>query len=223
MGQNNMKAVLFGFAAAVALATGAHATTAVFDFQSPAGVDVTPTADYTVNGLKIEAKGFSSGLASDLWDKNGGGLENGLGLAEDSEHEITPDDIVQIDVTNIAGYNTAADTFSFEMGSVTDNEKWNVYGSNTSGTLGTLLYSLGSDQGVDHPLTGGFKFYQFTTPGTCAPEADCTFGNVLLHDFSATTTAVPEPATWAMMLIGIGGLGASLRASRKSAGAAMLA
>jgi len=33
----------------------------------------------------------------------------------------------------------------------------------------------------------------------------------------ATLTAVPEPATWALMLIGIGGLGAALRLSRRGA------
>ena len=42
-------------------------------------------------------------------------------------------------------------------------------------------------------------------------------GDVLLANLTASTTAVPEPATWALMLIGIGGLGAALRSSRKSA------
>jgi hypothetical protein len=31
-----------------------------------------------------------------------------------------------------------------------------------------------------------------------------------------TITAVPEPATWTLMIVGIGGLGAALRASRRS-------
>jgi hypothetical protein len=31
---------------------------------------------------------------------------------------------------------------------------------------------------------------------------------------------IPEPAAWALMLIGFGGIGASLRAARRKAGAA---
>lgn len=41
-----------------------------------------------------------------------------------------------------------------------------------------------------------------------------------LYSVTVNTAAVPEPATWAMMLIGFGGLGASLRARRRVALAA---
>ena len=37
------------------------------------------------------------------------------------------------------------------------------------------------------------------------------------------TSAVPEPATWAMMLVGFGGMGAALRSRRKVANIAHFA
>ena len=45
------------------------------------------------------------------------------------------------------------------------------------------------------------------------------------YEFTATglTTGVPEPATWAMMLIGFGAVGYSMRRRRKSGGIAQLA
>ena len=38
-------------------------------------------------------------------------------------------------------------------------------------------------------------------------------------DFSESITAVPEPASWAMMLVGFGGLGVAMRSRRKQAAA----
>ena len=45
------------------------------------------------------------------------------------------------------------------------------------------------------------------------------FDNITLG--SASPRGVPEPATWAMMLVGVAGVGASLRASRRKAVAAV--
>jgi hypothetical protein len=45
-------------------------------------------------------------------------------------------------------------------------------------------------------------------------------GGVFFDDVSVTPSAVPEPATWAMMLAGFGGLGAAARMRRRTAAAA---
>ena len=55
------------------------------------------------------------------------------------------------------------------------------------------------------------------------PTLNFTDGTVVnfSHIYNATfSAAVAEPATWAMMLVGVGGLGASLRSRRKTVSAA---
>jgi hypothetical protein len=57
-----------------------------------------------------------------------------------------------------------------------------------------------------HTLAGApFKFYL----------VEATGGNVLLSEVSGVTPAVPEPATWGMMLLGFVGLGFAFRQSRR--------
>ena len=47
--------------------------------------------------------------------------------------------------------------------------------------------------------------------------------NLVSSFVGASAAPVPEPSTWAMMLVGVGGLGAALRFARKSVGQAALA
>ena len=59
------------------------------------------------------------------------------------------------------------------------------------------------------PLQYGFSFW---------PRTNTVVGNPAISDFApnnSTITAVPEPAAWALLLLGLGGLGAGLRARRR--------
>ena len=73
----------------------------------------------------------------------------------------------------------------------------------------TLLLT-GTDQGSGNthalPSFGQFDFYNFYSLGTNGTS----FGNVLIGGLTLTE-AVPEPASWALMLIGFGAIGWQLR------------
>ena len=65
------------------------------------------------------------------------------------------------------------------------------------------------------PIVLSAGTYVLNISGALDPSLEAEGG----FDFSGTAAAVPEPATWAMMLIGFGGLGAALRGSRRLAAA----
>ena len=199
--------------AATALATSAGAATVNFNFDSATG-DLGPTHTYTVDGLSVIATAEDTpvGESADLYGKNAGCPECGLGLADDpsGDHEIAfGQGYVQLDVSGLIGHVVSMSA-DFTTGSTTSGEEWAVYGSNTAGTLGTFLTS-GTTQGgaslTTLPQWGKWQFYNFDE---IAPVQN---DNILLSTLTATTS-VPEPATWAMMLMGVFGLGGLLRTAR---------
>lgn len=60
------------------------------------------------------------------------------------------------------------------------------------------------------PVTGPFSFAIFPGTGT----GNFTIRNGLVTNFSATIAAVPEPATWGLMILGFGAVGGALRRRR---------
>jgi hypothetical protein len=86
----------------------------------------------------------------------------------------------------------------------------------------TLTFSDGSAQVINVPssINGGGAFVGFTDFGANITSVtyNATGDIVALDDvqFSGGTAGVPEPAIWAMMLVGFGGLGAVLRAHRRA-------
>jgi PEP-CTERM motif len=210
-----MYKLLLGGAALVA-ATAANAAVSI-NFGSAPGNLGTSHA-YTSSGLTVTATGYSaSNTTTALYGKSAGGDEVGLGLAADPSHDneiyYPGSDFIQLDVHALFGLVTGGTYF---MGSSTGGEMWKVYGSNTAGQLGTLLY--GDDDELSHALLsfGTYKYYNFAAAGTknCGWWGCSTSdGNVLLGGLSLTPS-VPEPSTWAMMLLGFGGIGVALRRRR---------
>lgn len=213
--------------AALCAASSANAAVLI-DFGSQPG-NLGPTATYTSGGLTVVATGYSDGYfyaaTTDLYGKNSGGDEQGLGLAADpsQENEIYwtgPDGpshlgaFVELDVSGLFGLVSGAQFF---MGSTTGGapagEQWIVYGSNDAGCgwfCGGASLS-GFDEGP-HDLVnfGTYKYYDFYSLGTSGNGAP---GNVLLGGL--VLTSVPEPGTWTMMLLGFGAIGAAMRRNRR--------
>ena len=186
---------------ALTAATGAKAAI-LFDFSTATG-DLGTSHTYTVGPASTKLTAFGTPSA-DLFGKANGGDENGVGMTNDPSGD---DEIyygkgfLQIDASTLASVQL---TFN----STTSGERWSIFGSNTSGVLGSLL-TFGTTETTSIVLP---KFNFYDVESTVAPGGD-NGGNVLLKSMTAVS-GVPEPATWAMMLVGFGGLGAALRRRR---------
>ena len=217
---------LLGLTTAVALSAASAASAALtIDFASQPG-NLGPTATYSSGGLTVIATGYSDGFdhsaQTALYGKDSGGDEQGLGLAADpsGENEIYWGSshngaFVEVDVSGLFGLVTNAQFFiSSTTGGAPTGEQWAVWGSNSAG-CGWICADAGPLTGFDegmHDLVGfgTYKYYDFYSLGTFGNGAP---GNVLLRGLALTP--VPEAGTWAMMLLGLGAVGAALRRNRR--------
>ena len=209
---------LAGVLATSVAASGANATAVLFNLGSPTGnLGTTETYTNAATGLSIIATGYNAkGKKTDLYGKNGGGDEVGLGLTTDTtgDHEIQfHEGFVQLDLSDLFGKVKSGSTF-FATGSATEGEEWGVYGSNKAGTYNSSnLLSHGTVETSQlFKDLGTYTYYDFVELNQTRGQ-----GNNFLIAKITTTTGVPEPATWAMMLIGFAGVGAAVRMSRRSA------
>jgi len=202
---------------AILLAASATAGQAavVIDFNNPTG-DIGSSHTYSNGGLSVTALGVDSLLNPlDLFGKSNGGDENGVGIANDpsGDHEIWGDvgGAVLLDVSSLLADNVSA--AQFFMGSTTNGESWNVYEWNGSNFVWALTGNT-ELAWTALPNWGSTNEYAFTAGGANQ--------NVLLGGLSLTG-GVPEPSTWAMMLLGFGAMGVAMRRRKRPAMLAQIA
>jgi len=84
-----------------------------------------------------------------------------------------------------------------------DRQIINASNPTTSGPVSYVTSAFGDGPGLGYPVAPG-------------AFAEGLFG----PNFTFTTGGVPEPGTWALMLLGFGGMGVAIRAGRRAAAAA---
>ena len=219
-------------AAAISIAATSANASVVFNFGvGPNGVSTASWGGnqgvshaYTASGLTVTATAFGTakdGVADQLYGKHSGGDENGLGMTNDpsGDNEIYYNKgFIQLDLSQLYGHIVAGSDF-LSFGSSTQNEQWTIYGSNTAGVLGSTalpatksFISSGGAENTLVQLTGGYRYYDVVSTSTSGGK------NVLLRSLSVTAT--PEPGTWAMMMVGVFGIGSLLRRKRAAVSAA---
>ncbi len=181
-----------------------------FDFSTPAGaLGVSQT--YTSNSVTITAYGWSgcSGgvnvvltgcTAHDLYGKNAGGDENGLGLTGSSDFEIGTNQMVQLDLTNLI--NAGATSVTLAIGSVQSGEGYDIWEGNALGSSGSAVITDGTLDGTAFTVGLNSKDPYL---GISAYSSD-----VLLTSLAAPTPT-PEPGTLALLGTGLLAFGFGLR------------
>ena len=142
---------------------------------------------------------------------------------------------IQIDVTGIKNLESLSFTPVYPtLDGLADGETWQVIGSNTplsdatsgANAPGTVLIASGSSTGpvtlytnnASSPLSQAYKYYDFIS--LVDPLGSKYLTHKVANDaFSigaiSATAAVPEPASWSLMILGVGGVGAALRRRRR--------
>jgi hypothetical protein len=179
------KTIILTSLAVIAISVSVQATPVTFTFLENGGNTALGTSSVFVqNGVSVEAWALGSN-PGDLYAKNHGGDENGLGLTSDptGDNEITKGQFVQFAAL------TAGFVFdSLTIGSDTPPDGATLYWSATQGVVGTMIGAFSSDQTVNLSAYDSSGYFSL----------GASDGNVLLD--SAVGHTVPDGGSTVMLL-----------------------
>lgn len=184
---------LRNLAITVLFAGAMQAATITWDFSTGTVGNVgSSTAIFTKDGFNVTASGFAANaVARNLFGKASGGDENGLGLVDTVDNELSGNNFIQLDLSALTGFTN----FKIAFNSTTD-EGWQVFNCSASGTVCATSLLTGNNEGTLNSISVG----NVTGSGRYL-DVKATSGNVLLYKLTADTPSVPEPSTISFMVL----------------------
>jgi hypothetical protein len=212
-----VKTPLLGVASVIALAVATPANAAV-DICAGSGQQCAPQTDANI----LLTSG--SNLTTVQGSFNGGG-QTAVGTFTSSTDRLNADASGQAMISSATDASLNQLTFSLLGGATFTTATFDLFSAGTSGIAVTLngLNAAGLPI-VTEPftLTNGTNFFgvvgtggdRFTGLSFSAADGIVDFRQLRLGGVQTTMNAVPEPGTWAMMLLGFGGMGVAMRRRR---------
>ena len=176
------------------------AASTVVNFESPL-----PPAGFTLTGGNV--RNFSDGLGAEPAISQG---------VKESSYYLSANSYDPATITSVNGYKT----LSFLWGSMDNYNKVSLLdksGATIQSYIGGEVYQPANGDQGDASTN---RRVTFTTDGSTSPIYGVKFESTspaFEVDNVAFSSAVPEPASWAMMIFGMGGVGGMLRRGRKAA------
>ena len=191
------------FVATLFLAAPLFADSASFGTFTNTLGDLGPTDTFTSGSFSVTATGYSApGITTDLYAKNEGTNEMGMGIASGFEHEISNASFIQLNMQQIFGTNPSSVVLGID--SIQGHESYQVWGSNTAGALGTMIAT--KQQGFTFDLS---SLSQYKYISIASPDGSVLIDGLFINEPASgviTGSGIPEPGSASLLLIGLGAL-----------------